>query len=316
MTKPSRVALGATLVVGLLVSGPATGLAQVSRVSGTVKDENGDPVRGATVVAENENLSPSRLTAVTDAKGRYGMLGLRSGTWTFQASAPGFLTAKGSASVRGFGSSPPIDFRIVRESVAAPGALGRVDLEALQADLTAAEDLMATGKYPDAVARYEAILKQVPALTTVNLQIGRACRAAGQLNEALVAFERAATAEPPIERAIVEAGLTEIALGRVDAAEARIAPLAEGKDASREALYGLGEVKFARGDLEAAAEWYERAVAADPAWATPHLKLGVTAARRGDAATAVQHLEQVVALDPDSPEAVEAKALLERLRRG
>lgn len=309
-----RGTLGATLAIGVLLGATTHALAQVSRVSGTVRDELGDPVPGATIVAENERSSPSRFTAVTDAKGRYGILGLRSGAWAFEASAPGFMPVRGTAHVRGLGNNPPIDFRLVRESVVAPGALGRVDLDALQADLTDAEELMATGKYLEAVARYETVLADVPALTTINLQIGRAYRAGGRLPDALVAFERAAAAVPPIERAIVEAGLTELALGRIDAAESRIAPLAAQPDASRDALYALGEVKAARGDLEAATACYERAVTADPTWAAPHLRLGAAAARRGDKAGAVKHLEQVVALDPTSPEAGEARTMLGRIR--
>jgi Flp pilus assembly protein TadD len=315
MTKPVRGALGATVVAALALAVPVSALAQVSRVTGTVRDENGDPVRGATVVAENQLASPARSTAVTDAKGRFGMLGLRSGTWTFEASAPGFLPARGSTRVRGIGNNPPIDFRIVRESVAAPGVLGRADLDALQAKLSVAHELLAAGRYADAIASYETILTQVPALTAVNLQIGRAYRAAGQLPEALAAFERAARAEPPVEHAVVEAGLTELALGRLDAAEARIAPLARRDEVVPEVHYGLGEVKRARGDRQAAIECYEKAAAADPTWATPRLRLGAAAAEGGDTVTAVRYLEQVVALDPRSAEADEARTLLAGLRR-
>lgn len=314
MTKCVRGALGASLFIGLLIGATTNSLAQVSRVSGTVRDELGDPVPGATVVAENEHSVPPRFTAVTDAKGRYGMLGLRSGTWMFEASAPGFVPTRGTATVRGFGNNPPIDFRLVRESVVTTGALGCVEVEALQADLAAADALMAAGKYLDAVARYETVLTEVPALTTVNLQIGRAYRAAGRLAEALAAFERAATAVPPVERAIVEAGLTELALGRSDAAEARMTPLAAHAGASREALFALGEVKTAQGDSKAAIACYEQAAAADPTWAAPHLRLGVAAARRGDTARAVRHLERAVALDPTSAEAEQARKMLGQIK--
>jgi predicted TPR repeat methyltransferase len=314
MRSSRRVTLGAAVIAGLVLTVAADGLAQVSRVSGTVKDERGDPIPGATIVAENERSWPTRYTAVADAKGRYGLLGLRSGTWVFTVSAPGFVAVSGTAYVRGFGNTPPLDFRLARVVEPPLGPLGRVDLDALQADLDAAESLLAAGKHLEAAARYEAVLERVPTLTSVNIQVGRAYRAAGRLPDALAAFERAATGTPPLERAIAEAALTELEMGRPDAAHARLAPGADRPDASREVLYACGEVSSARGDREAAIACYERAVVADPTWALPHFRLGVMAAERGDTRNAAQHLEQVIAFDPESPQAAEAEALLRRIR--
>ncbi len=69
----SRLALAA-LVFGIA----ATAAAQPGRVGGIVRDENGDPVKGATITAENENIGSS-FTATTDDKGRFTLIGLRGG---------------------------------------------------------------------------------------------------------------------------------------------------------------------------------------------------------------------------------------------
>jgi hypothetical protein len=85
-----RTLLSATAVVAALILGTVPAAAQTGRVGGTVKDGNGQPIKGATVVAENPSSSPSSFTATTDDKGRYSIIGLRSGNWKITASAPGF----------------------------------------------------------------------------------------------------------------------------------------------------------------------------------------------------------------------------------
>ena len=88
----TAMALGVALVVSAL---PAA--AQTGRVGGTVKDQAGQPIKGATVVAENPNASPSSFTATTDDRGRFSIIGLRSGNWKITASAPGFTPGGGGA---------------------------------------------------------------------------------------------------------------------------------------------------------------------------------------------------------------------------
>ena len=79
----------------------ANAAAQTGRVGGTVKDESGQPIKGATITAENPNASPSSFTATTDDKGRFSMIGLRSGQWTFSAQSPGFAPTCAAASPTG-----------------------------------------------------------------------------------------------------------------------------------------------------------------------------------------------------------------------
>src|SRR5918992_4147495 len=110
----TAIALGAALIVSTL---PA--VAQTGRVGGTIKDDKGQPIKGATVVAENPQASPPSFTATTDDKGRYSIIGLRSGTWKITASAPGFAPSSGNVPVRTIGApNPPVDL------VLAPGASG------------------------------------------------------------------------------------------------------------------------------------------------------------------------------------------------
>src|SRR6266536_2124080 len=102
-----------------------TASAQTGRVGGTVKDESGQPVNRATVTAENPNASPSSFTATTDDKGRFSIIGLKSGRWTFTAQAPGFGPETGQLQVSTIGTpNPPLTFTLKKGGGAPGGALG------------------------------------------------------------------------------------------------------------------------------------------------------------------------------------------------
>src|SRR6266545_2191830 len=70
-----RILTFATLLVALA----ATASAQTAgRITGTIKDPDGRPIKGATVRATNEAVN-ARITSTTDDKGRFAMIGVRSG---------------------------------------------------------------------------------------------------------------------------------------------------------------------------------------------------------------------------------------------
>src|SRR5690242_4074964 len=94
-----RGVLAATLVTALA----ATASAQTGRVGGQVKDDAGQPIKGATITAENPSASPSSFTATTDDKGRFSIIGLRTGQWTFTAQAPGYAPEAGKLNVQTIG---------------------------------------------------------------------------------------------------------------------------------------------------------------------------------------------------------------------
>src|SRR5438552_16727597 len=65
-----RLSVVRLVLGGLALLGMAGGAAaQTGRVGGVVKDDSGQPIKGATVLAENPSASPRSFTATTDDKG-------------------------------------------------------------------------------------------------------------------------------------------------------------------------------------------------------------------------------------------------------
>lgn len=285
------------------------------RVSGTVVDEYGDAVQGATVVAENPMGAPNTFTVVTDRKGRFGMLGLRGGTWKFTVSAPGFDPVSGSMPIRGITMNTPLNVRLMHTSAAAPLVLAGVDVKALQEKLSAAEGLLDAGKQDQALAAYRDVLAAAPALTAVHLQIGRAERGLRRYDDAVASFGRVPEGDPARERARAEIALTELERGQPDAAEAALGPALAGASPGREVLFAAGELARARRQHAEAAGLYRRAIDADPEWSRVRLALARVEIARGNRDAALAELAKVLADDAGSPEAAEAKTLLDTLQK-
>lgn len=312
--QPARSVAAAVMIVAAFAISAA---AQTGRVGGTVKDEAGQPIKGATVTAENPGASPSSFTATTDDKGRFSIIGLRTGQWTFSAQAPGFGPETGRLSVQTIGApNPPLTFTLKKGGAAAPaGALGGMAAKDLQAELAAADALYNGQKWDDAVAAYRAIMAKAPSLSVINLQIAAAYRNKKDYDSALAAYNDLLKADPNNDKAIVGIGMTNLEKGDLKAAEDTLTKAAQNPKPTREVFYNLGEVKFAKGATDEAATWYQKAVDLDPSWGKPLFKLALVQLNKGDKDATVKALEKVIAADPASAEATQAKAVIEQLKK-
>jgi len=223
----------AALFVALLAGGAA---AQTGRVGGVVKDESGNPIKGATVTAENPNASPSSFTATTDDKGRFSIIGLRSGTWTFTAQAPGFAPENGKMGVQTIGTPNPPMTLTLKKGGAPAGGLAGVAAKDLQADLAAADADYNAGKFDDAIAKYRAIMAKAPTLSVINLQIAAAYRNKKEYDNAIAAYNELLKADPNNDKAKVGLGMTNLEKGDLNAAEETLSAAAQGPSPSREVV--------------------------------------------------------------------------------
>jgi tetratricopeptide (TPR) repeat protein len=197
----------------------ATASAQ-ARAMGVIRDTNGKAIKGATVTATNPDASPSQFTATSDDKGRWAMIGLRSGSWKFIIEAPGFLKMESNATMRVAGV-PPLVATLARDPGPIPNSLDPAILK----QLLAANALRDDGRFEQAIAAYQEIRAKNPKFTSVNLALGSAYRAQANkerdpaarralLDRAIESYSEALKAEGGSERARLE-----IEAARNDAAE-------------------------------------------------------------------------------------------------
>jgi len=207
-----------TLTIASSVAGQTSG-----RVSGTIKDPEGKAIKGATVRATNDAVAAT-ITSTTDDKGRFAMIGVRSGTWQFVVEAPNFTPIKGEAAVTA-SVSPVLVLTLQRDPGPMPGALSKTIGE----DIAAAETLRKAGRYDDAIAAYQSIQAKNARLTTVSLMLGGLYRQKAQgekdatarqalLGRAAAAYGDVLKNDDTNTRARIELGVTQMAAGNTDAA--------------------------------------------------------------------------------------------------
>lgn len=315
--RDSKMFLSAAALLVALVVAAAPAAAQTGRIGGTVRDQNNQPLKGATVTAENPSASPSSFTATTDGNGRYSIIGLRAGQWRITASAPGFQASSGNVGVKTIGAPmPPIDFVLAPGAAGPTGALAGVNTKELQAELQAAMDMANSGQHDAAIAAYNAIIAKTPALTLIHGQIAIVQRLKKDYDGAIESYKKVIAADPNNDRAKIDIGMTYLEKGDFAAAETALLEVASSVNANREVYYNLGEVKFAKGETDEAVKYYQRAVDMDATWGKPLFKIGLASLQKADTAGAIAIMEKVIAVDPNSAEAAQAKALIEQLKKG
>jgi len=309
----ARVLLAA-LVALVELSGSAA-VAQSGRVTGVVKDDRGDPIRGATIIAENPDASPRSFTATSDQSGRFAMIGLRSGVWSFRAGAPGHSADGGEINVRSLpGVTPPLTFTL-EKLIVPPSALGSMAPRDLQAALASADSLYNSQQWDEAIAAYRAILDRSPSLSVINLQIAAALRNKKDYDGAIGSYNALLKVDPTNDKAKVGIAMTNLEKGDLDMAERTLEIAAQAPGATREVFFDLGEVKLARSNADEAIKAYARAAQVDPAWGKPPFALGRIALDKGDAAAARKYFQTVMDVDPISAEAAEATTMLRQLEQ-
>jgi Flp pilus assembly protein TadD len=310
--RTARTLLTAAAFICALALSALPAAAQTGRIGGTIKDDKGQPIKGATVLAENPSATPSSFTGTTDDKGRYSMIGMKSGTWKITASAPGFQPSSGQVSIRTIGTpNPPIDF------VLAPGAAaGAPGLpKEIVAEVEAAEAKFQAKDYDGAIAAYTAILTKAPKLTRLNVAVARSHRAKKDYKTAAEWYEKALAADPNDTSGRTELAMMYMEQGQLDTARDKLMEVAENTGATREVFYSLGEIERARDQADDAAKWYQRAADADANWAKPHIGLALVAVQKGDIPTAIKHLEKATTTGNDAADQATAKAMLDQLKK-
>ena len=195
------------------------------RITGTIKDPDGKPIKGATVRATNDAVN-ARITSTTDDKGRFAMIGVRTGRWSIVTEAPNFLPLQGAADVSS-GNTPVLVLTLQRDPGPMPGALSKTISEDIAAAEKEAADAAAAAH--DAIAAYQSIQSKNARLTSVNLMLATLYRekavqekdaAAKQalLGRAMTAYSDLLKSDDTNARARVELGVTQMAAGNPDAA--------------------------------------------------------------------------------------------------
>jgi tetratricopeptide (TPR) repeat protein len=236
-----------------IITMAAPAAAQTGRAFGSVLDAAGKPIKGATIQAANREAYPPQLTATTDTKGRFAIIGLRAGVWRFTAEAPGYMSSDGSVPIRSGAVGAPVQFVLIRTPEPIPNALTKD----LTTQLGSAQAMRDEGRYDQALSALQSIQTKNPKLTAINLLIGDVYRqkatretdvAARQAlyDRAIAAYSDLLKTDADNDRARLELGATAQAAGNSTAATKafqEVIATSPGTPAAAEAASHLEQLK-------------------------------------------------------------------------
>jgi Tfp pilus assembly protein PilF len=294
------------------------------RVRGTVKDEAGQPVEEAKIVAESLEFKTT-FEATSDKDGRWALAGLGTGFFRITISKEGFATNYHEMQVSQFSrNNPPVDFILKKIQSVAPGMPAVQDPSTL-AVLEEGNQLYDQQKYAEAAAKFEEFLFKNPAIYQVYFNIGNCLREMGEYEKAVVAYdkflekikEEKGSFQGSEAAAKALSGLGETYVKQGDLAKANeYFKLAVDYFPQDEALaFNVGEIYFKQGETDKAIEYFKLAVGIKKDWPIAHLKLGYAYLNKGEYKLAVESMKKFLELAPDDPQAPTIQNLIPELEK-
>ena len=309
----------ATAFALLLLLGAATLGAQDwkgrGRLQGIVTDAEKNPVQGAkvTLYLGEEGQGPEPI--YTDKKGRWSILGLATGDWSFVIEAEGFKAAEGVINVISESIGPGQTLRVTLNPIpkeileAAEGPDPRAIIERGNALLMEQKYAEARAEYEKAIAEIEEVEYHLPILRA----IANTYYAEGQADEAIATLKKALTINPDDQESLKLLVTLLVNENRDDEAQQYQARIVGEFKLDPNTLLNKGIEAFNAGNTTEAGAYFEQVVAENPELPDAYYYRGLVYLSQGKTAEAKADFQKLLELAPNHPKAAEAKEFLEAL---
>jgi len=302
-----------TLSLSLAVE-PAFAQRGNGRMQGQIKDPEGNGLEGVEITAVNPDVSPSTVTGLSTAGGRWSILGFARGNWTFTFRLEGYIPYEIAASVSAASRNANMDLTLdpIPEVAGAVGAGAGAEKPELFNEGNAA---YSAGDYATAVSKWREFMALNPEMHQVHVNIGNAQRELGELDAARASYEALIAIEPGNTMANYNVGEMLVEAGDVEGAMPFFETVLETAPDDPAVYYNVAELYFSQRQMESSILYYKRAIEVDPAYLPAHMQLGFAYVNAGDLPNAILAFEKYVELAPlDDPQLAVVKDVLAALR--
>ena len=291
-----------------------------ARLSGVVKDEEGNPIKSAKIVMQFQKNEQVKRETTTDEEGGWAILGLGTGTWGVTASADGYIPTHKDIYIQQLELNPKMTLILKK--------IERSDKPMIE-DETAlnlvekANQLFNESKYDEAIALLMQFLEKNPNVYQASLSIGDCYREKGEFDKSVEEYNKVLEQAKKDETMGKEmtakalAGIGECYFKREDfeTAQNYFKESIESYPENEILAYNVGEIYFANQKIDEAIHYFDLSTQIKPDWGSPYLKLGYAYLNKGDYEKAQQNLNKFLELDPESPEAPNVKNIIEYLEK-
>jgi len=299
----------------------STASAQTWQVKGKVTDAQGKPVEGATVsLAQADNNT--KFSLKTKKSGEYMQIGLPPGNYVITVEKDGLKQTRNvrislDMAEANFELNPGSADGSARSKEDAAKDAARV--AAVKAAFAEGAALSNTGKFDEAIVKFNEVLKDVPNCTECYINIGQVNASKKDYVASEAAYKKALELDPNSSDAYN--GLATIyndqkkfTEAQAMSAEAAKRASTGGNGGSAETRYNQGVIAWNANDFPKAQEHFAAAVAANPNHAESHFMLGRVDLNLGKLADAAKEFETYVKIAPTGPNAKEAQTNFDMLK--
>lgn len=285
------------ILVIIMINSPPLYSQLFAIASGTVKSEDGKPIKGAKVILIfSEDGTKYEIT--TDKKGRWRKASMRSGAWTIGFMAEGYEPKNFNITLSAIKRNPPIDVKL------APIP---------KSPLIKGDALYQQKKYDEALEEYQRVLAENQDLYQVYDKIGLCYYRQNDLENAIKSFNLMLEKEPQSQDTLTNLSAIYFEKGDLEQGMKYFKQLDEKSLKDPSIFYNIGILLFKNRKIDMAIDYLEKCIAVDPMYVNGYYQLALTYLNKGDLEEAKKNLKKVIELAPESETAAIAKRMLENI---
>lgn len=289
-----------------------------ARISGVVKDEQGNSIKSAKIVIQFLEDAQVMREITVDKKAGWAIMGLGTGTWRVTASAEGYISVYKDVYIHQLERNPRITL-VLKKTIQPDQVM--IEDESTFGLLEKTNQLFTEKKYDEAIALLKQFLEINPNVYQAFIDIGDCYREKGELEQAIEEYNK--VLEQAKKDELMGKEMTAKALARIgecymrkedfETAQNYFKLSIESYPENEILAYNVGEIYFSNQKIDEAIHYFELSTQIKFDWGPPYLKLGYAYLNKGDYEKAKLNLNKFLELDPESPEAPAVKSMIDYL---
>lgn len=292
-----------TISLFLLISIPNFNFGQASVLKGVVTDQEGKPLKNATIIF----LDPSRGTKFTtkcNEEGQFMKVGIPPSSYIIKVEYEGYFPFKTRFRVK-LGMKETLQIKLKKIPP-------KIDEDE---NLAEGVNLFSQGQYQEAIKAFEKITYKFPNNFMAFYNLGLSYLRNGNIDEAILNLDKAVKLKPDLVEAYFALGESYFNKGNSEKAMEAFSKARELQPDNAKAHYNLGINYYKCDQPEEAISSFEKCIELDPHYSSAYYQLALAHIKKGNFKKAIIYLEEFLKLNPEEPKANQVQAMIDALKK-
>jgi tetratricopeptide (TPR) repeat protein len=273
----------------------------MAHMNGKVTDEDGKPLEGVVVKLTLPGAGGTELKS--NKKGEWEAGGIARGAWQVDFELSPYEARRITVSVGELSRIPPVEIKL------------KLDInEAIRIEVVKAGELIGQGKYAEARACYEAVIKKYPNAYRLEPYIARTYYLEKNYDEAIKHMKVAIEKDPSDLENKLRLGNILMETGRMDEGRVLLATVDDSAVKDPAIFVNVGISLMNQNKADEALPYFEKAVKNFPEKGDGYYYRGLIRLQKGDTEGTKADFKKFIELSPNAPEAAAARKALEQLK--